>query len=94
MAPVPFCVLFGIVIMAWSVNVNGQFFTKTDKAVPRLGRRMDPSMMPQSNGNDQAAVPISQEIVYPIMSSSGNYVKPATLEDIRKWSPKANFYDG
>ncbi|GAU87490.1 hypothetical protein RvY_00324 [Ramazzottius varieornatus] len=87
---VPFCILLGVVIM--TSKVNGQFFTKTDKAVPRLGRRMDPSMTQPASGNDQLAVPISQEIIYP--SANSDLLRQPTLEDIRKWSQKAAFYNG
>lgn len=87
---VPFCVLLGVIIM--TSHVNGQFFTKTDKAVPRLGRRMDPSMTQPAIGNDQPAVPISQEIIFP--GANSDLLRQPTLEDIRKWSQKAAFYNG
>jgi hypothetical protein len=64
---------------------QGQFFTKTDKAVPRLGRRMDP-LMAQPAALD---VPISQEIRYPF-----GYLKLSTLADIGKWSPANSLYEG
>jgi hypothetical protein len=64
---------------------QGQFFTKTDKAVPRLGRRMDP-LMAQPAALD---VPISQEIRYPF-----GYLKLSTLADIGKWSPTNGLYEG
>ncbi|OQV17919.1 hypothetical protein BV898_08048 [Hypsibius exemplaris] len=67
------------------VCVHGQFFTKTDKAVPRLGRRMDPQMA-QAVVSD---VPISQEIQYPF-----NYLKVSNLADVRKWSPTSSLYEG
>ena len=66
--------------------VQGQFFTKTDKAVPRLGRRMDPQLAAQAPPAD---IPISQEIRYPFA-----YLKVANLADIRKWSPTSSLYEG
>jgi len=86
MVSIKSCVLRALAFLAVvCVCVQGQFFTKTDKAVPRLGRRMDPQMAEPV----VADVPISQEIRYPF-----GYMKVSNLADIRKWSPTSSLYEG
>ncbi|XP_055331060.1 uncharacterized protein LOC129583319 isoform X2 [Paramacrobiotus metropolitanus] len=74
-------VVCAVLLICSLVCVQGQFFTKTDKAVPRIGRRMDPQLV--NNGQLLADIPISQDLHdQPFL-----YAKLASINDARRWDP-------